>query len=275
VIRTDEPLSRHLAARTGGPCRAWAVVHDPELLSETLSQLASDFGKVLVLGSGTRTLCRDGGIDAAIVRLGTGFSGLANDGEIWRVGAAVPVPQLVFAAAAAGYAGVEDLAGTPGSFGAALLLDGGPGDGWAAIVQEATWASRGRREVTAAYADLVAARSRAIVTGALLKLRPDDPTKIRQRTLQRLRGEGSGRVPPGSWYAAPKKGSLRDVLVAAELPDVRLRQAWIPAVAPDLVVNLGGSPASDLALLHKSALERVTEKTGVELQSSKTWIGRA
>ena len=56
---------------------------------------------------------------------------------------------------------------------------------------------------------------------------------------------------------------------------VRLRQAAIPVAAPELLVNLGGSTAADLALLSKSAYDRIRKIRGEVVESRARWFGSA
>jgi UDP-N-acetylmuramate dehydrogenase len=277
VVRYDEPLSRHVAWRTGGPCEVWLVVHRAEALLATLAACRAAGLALTILGAGTRTLVRDGGLAGAVVRLGTGFATARCEGERWDVGAAVPLPALVATAAAAGASGIEDLAAIPGTFGASLALDAGPGAGWAGIVRSVRFVTRGRaREGT--FADLRAAGPRALVLGASLRLSADHSSAVLARVRARRAGAVALRAawtPASSWYTAPARASLREVLGRAGLGDVRLRAAVIPAAAPELVVNLGGATTRDLMLLHHSAMERVRRECGVELAPRLQEAGRA
>jgi UDP-N-acetylmuramate dehydrogenase len=265
-VRLGEPVARHSAWRTGGPCDVWVVAHDVEALAEVVADCRAASWKLTVLGAGTRTVFRDGPIQGAVLRLGTGFSALAVEGERFDVGAGHPVAALVAAAAAAGRTGVEPMACGAGSVGAALLHDGG----WDDLVEAVTVVRRDKPvEVELAEAKA----KKPIVLGARLRLGEDEPAKIARRTRDAWR---AGRPSPcSSWYENPRRGSLRTLLGAVRLPMVRLRQVAIPAAAPELLVNLGEGTAADLQLLHKSAIERVSKVRGEELRSRIRWLGTA
>ncbi|HMV69981.1 MAG TPA: hypothetical protein PKA64_24285 [Myxococcota bacterium] len=100
-------------------------------------------------------------------------------------------------------------------------------------------------------------------------------------TEVRLR-RGADAAPPDvglptSWYL-PGKGSrfaeLRRLLRRSALGDVRLRDVAVPSVCPELLVNLGDATAKDLALVHRSVVERVHQVTGLELGDRMRWVGR-
>jgi len=267
VVRADEPLARHTARRTGGACDAFVVVHDPEALPDTLARIREQGWSVSVLGAGTRTVVRDGGIAGAVVRLGTGFAGLHRDDLHWEVGAAVPVGALVGATVAAGHGGLEGLAGTPGSLGAALALDDGPGDRWSAVLEGVRYLYRGRaREGT-----LEEARKprQPLILGARFRLGLAGRDALRRRVGEALAGSRAW-----SWYAPPRRGDVRAVLRRAELAGVRLREVALPEAAPEAMVNLGGGSAADLALLERSVTDRVARERGVNLKTAVRWAGR-
>jgi UDP-N-acetylenolpyruvoylglucosamine reductase len=67
---------------------------------------------------------------------------------------------------------------------------------------------------------------------------------------------------------------VRTALLDASLGGVRLRQVLIPAVAPEIMVNLGGATAADLALVERSVVDRVKRLQGIELEPRVRWAGR-
>lgn len=264
VARQAEPLARHTALRTGGPCAWFLVVHRVDALGETLAALKAHELSWSVLGAGTRKVYRDGQQRGAVIRVGTELSRIEHEGgEVWTVGAGVPCAALAWAAARAGRTGMEALARVPGSFGAALALDEGA---WREAIAEVAVLSRGSLK----WSDPARARKAKLVLGARLELRREAVDRVQQRTLAML----SGATALPSWYLPPKKGRAEDELRRVKADGVRLRGVLIPKSAPEMVVNVGRGPASDLKLLHNSALQRVKQLRGVELTSAVSWVGR-
>lgn len=295
VVRVDEPLARHTALRIGGPCDRFVVVHRREALADAW-EAARALGPVTWWGEGTRKLVRDGGLAGAVLRLGTAFARIeragegsaparvepargdagsadplatATDGTVFvEVGAAVPAAALAGWAVARGLSGVEHLAGSPGSVGAALALDPWP-DG---MVDAAETLKRGR------FVSLPLARARkgtSPLTGARLRLRRAVDAEL-DALLARA---AAARVvsPRPAWKVPPSKGKKPvdpDVeLRKAGLADVRLRDLLLPAVAPRTLVNLGAATARDVQLLHQSATDRVKLVRGLSLPSALAWTG--
>jgi len=255
-----EPIARHTAVRAGGPCVGLMVVHRAEALFPALEALRDQ--KVEWLGAGTRTLVRDAGWDRALLRLGVDFNRAAWDGSVVEVGGAMPCAALAWSAAARGRLGLQDLAARAGSVGAMVSLDDGP---FRASLVEVASVFRGSLR----WRNPEEARGKPVVAARFATR--EEP---RDRALAITRAALAGRrsVPP--WYQPMKRGSAEQELRRVQAVGVRLRGVLIPDDAPEMIVNPGRGPASDLQLLHASALERVKTLRGVELTSSVTWFGR-
>lgn len=264
VCRMDERLARHSAWRTGGVCPAFVVVHEVRALGPTLDALGAAGLKWTLMGAGTRHVLRDGAVKRAILRLGTGFSGIIERGEGLEIGGSTPCPAVAWWMARRGYAGFEALARVPGSIGAAVSLDGGP---WrTGLAEVGVWRRGAVRWVSADKAE-----GHKLIVGVRPRLQPANAEGVQAQTLASL--AGSRALP--SWYAAVDGGSAEQELIRVDAAGVRLRGVVIPAAAPEMVVNVGRGPARDLKLLHRSALKRVKQLRGVELTSAVRWVGRA
>lgn len=261
AVRLHEPLHRHTAWRTGGTCDAWVVAHDEEAVQTVLSECHAVDWNVTVVGSSSRVLVRDGGLEGVALRLGVGFSDLRFlDDDCVEVGGAVPVPVLLSRAAAVGLAAPKELYLLPGTFGASALVD----DWDLQSVRLARPSGIKDRP-----ASKVGARTKGVVLRATVRLERVEPAVARARFEEALR---KAVVPPCSWFSGGR-GRVRNVLHRAALDRVRLRQVAIPDVAPEVMVNLGGGTAADMVLLQKSAIERVKRTRGVTLESPIKRVG--
>jgi UDP-N-acetylmuramate dehydrogenase len=267
-VRLAEGMARHTALRTGGECEAFVIAHDDAELATVVSECRRANWRVRLLGAGTRTVVRDGPVRGVVARLGGAFAslpGLPDD----VVGAGVPMPALIARAARNGWSGLAPFATVAGSFGASLLHD----DGWDGIVSAVYVLSRDARKET----DLANARRKGtIVLGARLTLSDEAPDTVAAKIAAAWRARSPHA--PGATVALPprtakKEGDVRAVLTSVRLPMVRLRDVAIPMLAPELLLNLGGGTAADLALLHKGVLERVASVRGLELASRLTFLG--
>lgn len=264
-LRFQEPLSRHLPIRTGGPCDAYVVAHDDEAVVAVLCDCREAGWSVHVLGAGTRTVFKDGGFDGVCLRLGTGFVDIAfPEPTLVTAGAATPVPAVLAAAAREGLAPAAELLVIPGSFGASLVLED-----WdlvsASIARPAKRATSQIVEV-----DEVSSRTKGVVLRGTVRLEAVGVEEAERRFRKALK---RAAVPPGSWVR--DRRPVRDTLRRASLERVRLRDVAIPEEAPELLINLGSGSARDLHLLHRSSLDRVKRTRGVDLESLVKWVGQS
>lgn len=265
AVHLHAPLASVTPWRTGGTCTAVVTAHTADGLVTALRDCRVAGTSVMVLGAGTRVAFRDGDIDDVVVRLGGDLATIAVEEDTIRCGGGAPVPALVAVAEAHGLAGLEAMACTAGTVGAAVLFD----DAWSELVERVGTIRRDK----VVDAELAAVRKskKAVVVEVVLRLRRDRPEAVRQRTATTWRKQAPEAV--GSWYAPLRKGSARSVLRSVQLPLVRLRRCAIPATAPECLVNLGGGTAADLALLQRSAVDRVKKVRGITLEPRLKWVG--
>jgi UDP-N-acetylmuramate dehydrogenase len=266
-VRLDEPLAPYVAWRTGGTCDALVTVHEAEALAPALAWLREAGHKqITLLGAGTRTVVRDGGVTGAVVRFGPGLQRVVRDGERLIVGAGAPLAAAVAVAVASGLGGLEALACRPGSLGASLALDPGPEGGWSGLVEEVRYVSRGK--VKAGTLEEAREIKAPWFVSATLRLAPADPV-----SASRAVDKAWSKPLHPRWFAPLSRGSTRTQIERAGLPGVRVRQVLIPEADPEVLVNLGGATARDLALVERTVVERVLRERGVELQPAVLWAG--
>ncbi len=265
VVRLAEPMARHTPWRTGGIVPAHVLAHTEDAAVLALQECRQAGWPCLVLGAATRSVFLDGDVDGAVLRFAGELASARVDGTTLVAGAGCPVPVLVALAERHGLSGLEDMACTAGSVGAAVKLD----DAWEPLVTVVRTIRRDK--VVEEALPSVRRRKGSVVLGVRLVLRQDTPTAVAARTRDRWRAQRP--VPACSWFQAPRRGDVRDILQSAALPLVRLRRTAIPEVAPECLVNLGGGTAADLALLHKSALDRVKKVRAIDLGRTISWVG--
>ncbi|WP_232680647.1 UDP-N-acetylmuramate dehydrogenase [Nocardioides sp. R-C-SC26] len=130
-----ERLADHTTLRLGGPAREWVRATTEDQVLDAV-RTADDRGTpVLVLGGGSNLVVADAGFDGLVVQVATrGVSsdlddvdepGAACGGVLVEVAAGEVWDDVVAEAVARGWAGVEALAGIPGSTGATPIQNVG------------------------------------------------------------------------------------------------------------------------------------------------------
>ena len=123
-ISEDAPLSKHTWFRVGGPADVLFRPADLDDLCFFLKHLPFDI-PVHVLGVGSNSLIRDGGLRGVVIRLLGPFADISVDGNRIRAGAGALDVNVAKVAARNGLAGLEFLSGIPGTVGGALRMNAG------------------------------------------------------------------------------------------------------------------------------------------------------
>ncbi|MGZ3402548.1 MAG: UDP-N-acetylmuramate dehydrogenase [Phenylobacterium sp.] len=283
----DEPLGPFTWFRVGGPADVLFLPQDEDDLAAFLKGLDASV-PVTLLGVGSNTLVRDGGVDGVVIRLGKAFAAVEPRGEnrIYA-GAAVLDAVLAREAGRAGIAGLEFYRGVPGSVGGALVMNAGCyGSETRDVLVEAYALSRDGRRLTLSNADLDysyrrsarAAAEPLVFLGGLFQGRPDDPAAIaarmdeitqRRETTQPIR-EKTG----GSTFKNPPGNSSWKLVDQAGWRGKPFGGAMFSPLHANFLINTGEATAADLESLGEAVRADVKAKTGVELEWEIKRIGR-
>ncbi|MBZ5735247.1 UDP-N-acetylmuramate dehydrogenase [Nocardioides sp. TRM66260-LWL] len=122
----SELLADHTTLRLGGPAREWVRAESEQALIDAVAEADAAGVPVLVLGGGSNLVVGDAGFDGRVVEVATrgvtpdvdDAEAVACGGVLVTVAAGERWDALVAQAVTRGWAGVEALAGIPGSVGA-------------------------------------------------------------------------------------------------------------------------------------------------------------
>jgi UDP-N-acetylmuramate dehydrogenase len=287
-ILKDEPLAPFTWFRVGGPADVLFLPADEQDLADFLKGLDPAV-PVTVLGVGSNTLVRDGGVAGVVVRLGKAFATVeARGADRIYAGAAALDATLAREAAKAGIAGLEFYRGVPGSIGGALVMNAGCyGAETKDVLVEAYALTRSGERITLSNADLgysyrKSARAAAeplIFTGGLFQGRPDDPAAIEARmaeiTARREETQPIREKTGGSTFKNPPGHSSWKLVDEAGWRGKPYGGAMFSPLHANFLINTGEATAADLEGLGEAVRADVKAKTGVELEWEIKRIGRA
>jgi len=283
----DAELAPFTWFRVGGPADLLFLPEDEDDLATFLKGLPAD-APVTVLGVGSNTLVRDGGVEGAVIRLGRAFGQVEALGENRiRAGAAVLDAVLAKKAAEAGIAGLEFYRGVPGTIGGACVMNAGCyGAETKDVLVEAYALTRSgeRRVLSNAEMGFVYRKSQAalaeplIFTGALFEGRPDDPAAVTARmeeiTARREQTQPIREKTGGSTFKNPPGDSSWRLVDAAGWRGKPFGGAQFSELHSNFLINTGEASAADLEGLGEAVRADVKAKFGVELEWEIKRIGR-
>jgi len=289
-IALDAPLAPFTWLRVGGPAEVLFLPKDEADLEGFLKALDPAV-PVMMLGVGSNTLVRDGGVEGVVIRLGKGFAGIkAMDVHTLYAGAAALDAQVSKAAASAGIAGLEFYTGVPGTIGGALVMNAGCYDAETkdvlveayALTRAGERAIRSNAEMKFSYRKAAGAEG-LIFTGALYRGTLDEPAAILDRmdaiTARREASQPIREKTGGSTFKNPE-GPNGEKLSAWTLVDAagwrgKLHgQAMFSPQHANFLINTGEATAADLEGLGEAVRAAVLANTGVELQWEIKRVGR-
>ncbi len=283
-LRLQEPMSAHTSWRVGGPAERFYRPADLQDLQQYLQQLPVS-EPLLWLGLGSNLLVRDGGIRGTVV-----FTLGALDSLRWLaprrlyVGAGVTCAKVARAAARAGCANAEFLAGIPGTMGGALAMNAGAfgGETWSLVKVVETLDRQGRlrrrtpNEFQVGYRSVVLAAEEWFV-GAELALAEGDVTaaqaQIRGLLAQRSATQPTQLPSCGSVFRNPPGDHAARLIESAGLKGLRRGNAEVSTKHANFIVNLGGARAADIEALLLAVQARVLAEHGVELHAEVRIVG--
>lgn len=277
-VRFAEPLAGYTTLKVGGAADALVFPADNGDL-RVLLQVASGHGwPVWILGHGSNVLVPDDGVRGIVVSLARCGNWLSIEGLEVLAGAGLPLPRLVSETVRQGLAGLECLAGIPGTVGGATFMNAGAG---AAAIGDTVLAVEGldysgnplvlsREEMRFAYRSSRAQAGGLVITAVRLRLLPGDKAAlaeaVRLAISGRLRKQPLERPNAGSIFKNPPGDYAGRLIEAAGCKGWSVGGAQVSEKHANFIINTGGATAKDVLELMKRVYRAVWEGFGIALE---------
>jgi UDP-N-acetylmuramate dehydrogenase len=281
-IAINEPMSKYTSMRVGGPADYYVEPADKQDLVEIVKYFQANSYPFLMLGRGSNMIISDDGIRCAAINLETSLADVRLEGELVVAEAGAHWSKFVDFCIQHGLAGVEMLAGIPGSVGGAVVMNAGAHGGETAdhlveveVIRDGAICIVKKENAGFVYRSSGFAHD--IVLGATFKLPKGDKDELlarrrefilKRNTTQPLTLPNSGSMfknPPGM-YAAK-------LIEQAGLKGKRVGNAQISEKHANFIVNLGDAKASDIVTLIDLVRRTVHQNSGVLLELEVKLVG--
>jgi UDP-N-acetylmuramate dehydrogenase len=290
-LRENEPMSRHVSWRAGGPARRFFAPADLEDLSLFLGQLPEE-EPVLFVGLGSNLLVREGGWPGTVVMMyGAARAPRMEDGLLYAE-AGVACPKVARFAADQNLGSAEWMTGIPGTVGGALAMNAGcyGGETWDIVERVVTinrrgqLRRRGKEEFEFGYRHLelksdAASDGDEWFASAHFRLPEGDREESREimkALLTKRRATQPLQLPnAGSVFRNPSEGKTAARLIQASgLKKLERNGARISEKHANFIVNPGGAAsAADIEWLIEHVQQKVEEDKGVRLVTEVKIVG--
>jgi UDP-N-acetylmuramate dehydrogenase len=278
IVKENETLAPYTWYRIGGPARYFVQPKSVEDLQEAARRCTESQTRMYVLGLGANLLVSDHGVDGAVFRL---------DQEFWRrvqyhgnrvdVGAGADMQKLLVRTVRQGLAGIECLAGIPGTIGGGIRMNAGGkfGDIGATVQRvqvmdgEGTLFERTKDDLVFDYRSTNI--SAPFILSATLELDEDDPERILKKTkeiwMYKRNTQPLNTKNAGCIFKNPRGVSAGALIDQAGLKGMRLGGAEISTKHANFIMAHPGCKADDVLGLIKLIREKVFDRNQIHLES--------
>ena len=277
--RKYEPLSKHTTFKIGGNADTYVKVTSLSKLSTILKECRESDIDYMIIGNGSNILASDDGYRGVVIRLDGDFRKIALvDDDTVYCGAGATLAALCKFALNNGLSGLEFAWGIPGSVGGAVFMNAGAyGGEMKDVVYSVNHLTKngepGRTEKDAlqfGYRTSVYRQNNAIITGATLKLRKDNPEDIRARMDDYL-GRRSSKQPleypsAGSVFKRPAGAYAGALIEQCGLKGHSHGGAQVSEKHAGFIINKANANANDVKSLIREVQTKVYDETGYNLE---------
>lgn len=291
----NRPLADLTWLRVGGPAAHFFQPADIDDLADFLGGLDMSVD-VFPMGVGSNVIVRDGGLDAAVIRLGRGFMDVAFEGDLVIAGAAA-LDAMVARKAADQGRDLTFLRTIPGTIGGAVAMNAGCyGSYMADVFVSANAVTRDGQKITLTADDVTFAyRQSDLSTGLVLthismRAPSGDPAALHERMEDQLakrdatqptkdRTAGSTFRNPAGFSSTGKSDDTHDLKAWKVIDDAGCRGltlggAQMSTKHPNFLINTGNATAEDLESLGELVRKKVYADSGLTLEWEVLRVGK-
>jgi UDP-N-acetylmuramate dehydrogenase len=283
-IEAPKSLAPYTSYRIGGPTAVWAAPRTEAAVQRVLEAVRQAGAPLFILGRGSNILVSDRGWPGVTLHIGENLNGWEFRGSEASVRAGTLWMELIRDAVAQGMAGMELMAGIPGSIGGALRMNAGAfGREIEAVTLEVRGFRRdgselqiGRQEIDFGYRR-APQLAEAIITSASFRFQPEPAPALaaRMEEILRLRADKQPLNVPscGSVFKRPPGYFAGALIEAAGFKGERSGGAEVSRKHAGFIVNFSGATATDVHRLICRIERRVFEHFGVRLEREVQLVG--
>jgi UDP-N-acetylmuramate dehydrogenase len=234
----------------------------------------------LVVGRGSNLLVRDNGFQGVVIILEGDLAAIEqtdpSDQDV-VAGGGLSTVELLSHCSIHGLAGLEFLAGIPGTVGGVVAMNAGAFGQETAdrihalsvLTHEGKWLEWDRSEMGFSYRNLDLPKG-AVIVKAGFRLEREDPEVIRERIKNNLahRKQKQPLEYPsgGSVFKNPPDHYAAQLIEHSGLKGTQLGGAMVSPKHANFIVNTGDAKAADILGLIERVREKVKQDTGIVLE---------
>jgi UDP-N-acetylmuramate dehydrogenase len=281
-IAVDEPMAKYTWMKVGGPADFYIEPADRDDLVTLVQYFYTHHYSWMVLGRGSNVLVSDEGIRGAVINVEHALSKISLDGDLVVAEAGVRLTKFIDFCIQKELAGVEMLAGIPGTLGGAVAMNAGAHGGEIAdYLVEVEIIRNGQvqrvKKEQAEFAYRHSGFAHDVVLGAAFKFQQGEKeslgSKRRELVLQRNATQPLELPNLGSMFKNPQNTFAAKLIEQAGLKGKRVGGAQISEKHANFIVNLGDAKAQDIVRLIELVKRTVHQNSGLMLELEVKMVG--
>lgn len=288
----EVPLAPRTSWKIGGAARYFSAPKTVEQAAETYTAAAQLQLPLLVLGKGSNLIISDHGWEGLVLSLADHLQQLellprlGNEGWVLQAEAGALLNTATVLAARNGAAGLERLAGIPGSVGGAVMMNAGAYGATIAdtLLKVTACDKEGKQQEFSLEESALGYRQSRFQQGDLLILKAEfqlekgDPLKLQSEMMgllvKRKKSQPLEYPSGGSLFKRPEGDFAGRLIEAAGLKGFRVGDAAISTKHANFAVNLGNATAQEVHQLAQEVIRRVELESGIALEPEQLFVGR-
>jgi UDP-N-acetylmuramate dehydrogenase len=281
-IAVDVPMAKYTWMKVGGPADFYIEPADKNDLISIVEYFRVHHYSWVMLGRGSNVLVSDEGIRGAVINIENSLSGIRKENNVVFAEAGVRLTKFVDFCIQNELAGVEMLAGIPGTIGGAVAMNAGAHGGEMAdhlteveIIHDGIVKRIQKDEESFTYRHSRFADD--VILGASFQLKHGDKEKLssmrRKFILRRNETQPLDYPNLGSMFKNPPNTFAAKLIEQAGLKGKRVGDAQVSEKHANFIVNLGNAKAAEIVKLLDLIKRTVYQNSGLMLELEVKMIG--
>jgi len=277
IVKSDEPLAPHTWFDIGGPATYFITPRNRDELSDVVRRCGENEIPMRVLGEGANLLVDDNGVKGAVIHLGQGeFAEFKFNGSTLVAGAGADMSKVVLRTVREGLAGLECLAGVPGSVGGCVRMNAGGAFGDIGNCVESVDVMTAAGETFTRYKEDLAFAYRStnitapFILSATFALIEDEPHRVlkllKEIWIYKKNTQPLAQRNAGCIFKNPRGLSAGALIDRAGMKGKRVGGATVSEKHANFIIAEKGAQASDVLKLINIVREAVYKQFEVYLE---------
>ncbi len=274
-ILLEEPLAQHTWMKVGGTADYFVEPADRNDLVQIVEYFQQHNFPFHIFGRGSNVIISDDGIRGAVMNLEHSLTSLTMEGSFVTAEAGVWLQKFVDFCVQRELAGVEMLAGIPGTVGGAIVMNAGAKGGEISdhlvdveVLRNGQVVRVSKSEGRFSYRHSIFEGE--VVLGARFDMPKGDRVALAKRRreviLERNKTQPLELPNSGSMFKNPPNTFAAKLIEQAGLKGKKIGDAQISEKHANFIVNLGQAKARDIVQLLELAQRTVYQNSGIMLE---------